>query len=904
VKVIFNKNNFYSNSSPNALGCAGDVRNYFDPQSDRLVPVGPTWLRNVSVDITNSNALNGPSQALACGLTGNGAPASANCASFDDLQLNSGALSRSIFIGGYGCLSGTAACAQNAVGGDIWSMGMSDVSTAVSWSQQAGGIPVTTSGATASGLVWASGGYDVLHDQFYLFGGAGASGNTNTAALTFSNKVVRVNFNADGTVATSPAPDIATQPTTSTKLYAGWTKSGAFYTDVAANSQVPPPALVGATFTYGLRRDPSMKSYCAEFDSLDGPSQDSASQKFSCTSSTVSSVTGNTNALAISEHEDYYLLNGGMLNGGLFSTAWYSYKPHSFSNDTSGGSFPNGDWTVLNNITTSANLSSSIMSVMSINAGSSSSQPYVAAPTSWFGRAYHRTVYDPTMNRFYIFGGLLNHGALTGAPVAATTTAPDVATGDVWIYDPPALGRRPTSTCYTTQAPDGITLPSTTTITAIPTNIFYSSVLGTTTNLGVNRNYTAARAVFPPGGCLQHISLPTAPTARFEHSMAFDRDQGAVLLFGGCTQPAVIADSGNTNAGDPRTLCTSVSTLRSDTWLYVPPVTTEITPLAKYSTTSPLSLISNIFNTDFWLDHLSVDLTAPTSDQVLGTWIQLAPNGSVSPSPRVSAAMSYDRAHKKFYLQGGFGCVTSACSSAPQTLNDLWEFTPPNLTSDCSRTTGSCGSNQGTWKLVRANIDNANGGQPPLRMGGVMDFAQPGFSYSDDFYTVLDSSCTDQGPIASTDASVNKQYVGAIYVDIDRNSLTSSDNLLINLKFLPFDTNTRLPAYSDMGTPGIASDDTDASSPNDTAIFRVQLLSNPLHTLDQIQSTVQPRFHQFLANTPVLANEFVYVSGPSGQVTEKQIHIPLASLDSSVDLIKIERIQGSVKIYEMTVSKF
>jgi hypothetical protein len=52
-----------------------------------------------------------------------------------------------------------------------------------------------------------------------------------------------------------------------------------------------------------------------------------------------------------------------------------------------------------------------------------------------------------------------------------------------------------------------------------------------------------------------------------------------------------------------------------------------------------------------------------------------------------------------------------------------------------------------------------------------------------------------------------------------------------------------------------------------------------------------------------VAQEFDLAASGTGQPTEKQIFIPLA-LDSRINLIKIERVRGTVKLYDMTVTKF
>jgi hypothetical protein len=536
--------------------------------------------------------------------------------------------------------------------------------------------------------------------------------------------------------------------------------------------------------------------------------------------------------------------------------------------------------------------------------------------SGWVGRGYHRTAYDPGSNRFFIFGGLQNRLSSGGSPRSAFTTTPDLATNDIWIYEPPAVGRRPTSTCFTENMPDSVTaIP--------PSTAGAASVLGgATRSLGVHRNYFGAKHVFPPGGCLQRIHAPKlAPPPRFEHAMAFDRDGKMLLVFGGCNVPSTIPDSGAARAGDPIAGCVGSGSLYNDTWLYLPPITSEIFPKDFSSTAVPgpfntNTLLGNVFGTDFWLDRapyfvgaannpIDPPLVVPPPDAVLGTWIKLSP--SLKPEPRAAAAFIYDRAHRKFYLQGGWGCTDGNCSTGAKALSDFWEFTPPDP-AFCNRQLGICTTPEGTtlhgsWTKLRPDLDATADAQPTQRYGATMVYTQPMYSQGDEFYTVTDSSCFGQGPIASADASISKQLVGAIYVDIDRSLLPDTTNLVINLRFLAYDKKTKLPGLFDGNTPNMTIDDVDEGSVNDIALIRVQLLSNPLKFADQIQASVQPRFHEFISGTPVIGDTAFYVSGPTGQFTEKQIHIPL-TLDKQINLIKIERVQGSVKFFEMIVSKF
>ena len=137
VKVIFNKKSFYSNFAPNSLGCAGDAKTYYNPLTDLQLSEKPKWLRNISVDVTNSNALNGPSNATSCGLSGLGSSPPANCATFDDLQPLGGATSRNLVVGGYGCLSSTGGCSPTNLLGDVWSLNVPATASASAWAGQA-----------------------------------------------------------------------------------------------------------------------------------------------------------------------------------------------------------------------------------------------------------------------------------------------------------------------------------------------------------------------------------------------------------------------------------------------------------------------------------------------------------------------------------------------------------------------------------------------------------------------------------------------------------------------------------------------------------------------------------------------------------------------------------------------
>lgn len=932
VKVIFNKTGFYTNSEPNFAGCAGDARAWYDPQTDRQVPTPPLWLRNIGVDITNSNALNGPSITTSCGLTGQGSAPAANCANFDDLQPLNGLQSRSVLVGGYGCLNGIAGCTPTTILNDSWSLVIPDLNTGSTWTQQSTTLP-TLNVNNAAGFVWSGGDFDSLHDEFFIFGGA-VPGNSATNPSTegvFSNSVVQFSFNSDMTISSNPAPTVL--PATTRHFYAGWAKSGAF--DTALNPYFPPPPMTGTTFTYAVRREPSMKSLCHNGDAGLAGFLSTGGATGNCTAASQPFGVAGIGDAAVSTNEDsdYLLLVGGMPHGAPISSQIYIYKPHGYSDDVGKGQLDTvvpagGDWNLVSNATNAPGvLSQKVMSVVDLGPSpvtDVATTPYQGTLpggarangdtfNGWVGRAYHRTSYDPGMNRFYIYGGLESSGAESGSPQLATAEVPDVATSDVWIYDPPAIGRRPTSVCFTPETPDATSLP----VSAS------TGPMGASLNLGASQNYVASKYVFPPGGCLQRIKLDGAmPPERFEHGQAFDPDLKRLYVFGGCNSPALVFDSNTAHAGDPTLGCNTGAALMNDLWMYVPPTITEIVPKTYATSTlgpfssNPLQTFFNIFGTDFWLDHqplfiaagdpTSGTLSTPPPSAVLGGWVKLTP--PASPFPRVSASMSFDRSHHKIYLQGGWGCSDPNCAAAPQALNDLWEYVPP-LATDCAFSTidgvlqcgDGSGSGQGTWTQIQPILDASNSAQPTERYGALMSFANTQFTGGDEFYTVTDNACEFEGPISSADASVNKQYVGAIYVDIDRTQIPANSNLLISLRYLPYDNTTRLPGYTTNGVTGVLADETDVAGSTDQAMVRVQLLNDTLQSAQAIESSTQPRYHEFVAGTPVIGDTFMYVAAPTGQVSERQIYVPL-EIDPTINLIKIERIQGSMKFYELTVT--
>ena len=99
ARIQYLQSNFYSLISPNAVGCAGDASQYYDPLNldsngnpvkfdptvaDPNTTVRPSFLKNVSVEITNASSKLLSNQASACsfGITSTSPPPS-SCAIFD-----------------------------------------------------------------------------------------------------------------------------------------------------------------------------------------------------------------------------------------------------------------------------------------------------------------------------------------------------------------------------------------------------------------------------------------------------------------------------------------------------------------------------------------------------------------------------------------------------------------------------------------------------------------------------------------------------------------------------------------------------------------------------------------------------------------------------------------------------
>jgi hypothetical protein len=1017
IKVIFAKQFFYNNTEPlNSIGCAGDAKYYFDPQLDRITPSKPSWLRNVSVDITNANAPFGASNSFLCSYGAaqssappeclgpfppsycNVPPAPSNCAAFDDMQQLTGYRTRAYIIGGYAC--NTAGCASNTYSDQIFEVLIDDTTQvanaadAVTITRAPSGmtIPITvdSTGTTAlSRLLHSSWVFDEIHEWIFGIGGV----DTNGVSANIRDSIVRLfQKPAPGSTADPTIPGIeALDINTATKILTANAGAAGLRSHTLANMSNP-EATLGASSVYIRRRDPGLSRRLSMETAGGSNGGETCSVGYLCV------LSGSDTSVNAEHgwHDGDYFLNIGGINSGAaparLSSAIAALIPHRIQTQNGSIATPAKDglsWEWLNHWQTRTN--SHFFRVIDLRTDGTlpnSTNPY----SSWdhtdrFGRAtaglfparaFHRSVYDPRTHRVYTFGGIITDASAALSATSSTSmnsygsvfSSNDITpTSETWILDLPHSGRKPTLGCRTTNS--AVTATSLPGLIRSRYNNTNNELVDLTTFSAADLEYETNAAIFPPGGCMQYAQPYTAsintgstnddggtattytpPPMRLEHQMAFDERQGVVIMFGGCNNaPPYNAATGlqgnlgtNPIAYDPLRNCTSRSNYLNDTWMYIPPQTLEsalVTPLSGSSTAyvfgrpdllaplDPLTLGLPLIYPNGSTTMTSAELHAYTN----GAWIQLysdtgatTQSDTTTPLARASASFWYDKAHGKFYMFGGQtcnGCTTN--NGTTNLLNDIWEFTPPNI-ANCTASTASC-SSSGTWRLIRDNTathsfsspaSTADYPPPTRSAAGVYATRAPGayYHYGDQYYTVSDNACEGQGPILGS-AATSKERVGAIYVDIDRSQFATNENLLINLKLLPFapasydaagadkGLGTKLPGYDFNGTYGASTaDDHDQAGESDRAYIRVSLLRNPFTTVDALLSQLQPRFRAYQApGTAVIAQEFDIASSGTGQPLEKQIFVPL-SMDSTINLIKIERVRGTVKFFDMTITKF
>jgi N-acetylneuraminic acid mutarotase len=177
----------------------------------------------------------------------------------------------------------------------------------------------------------------------------------------------------------------------------------------------------------------------------------------------------------------------------------------------------------------------------------------------------------------------------------------------------------------------------------------------------------------PSTGKWTELGPQSHPTARSQHSMAYEKSIGKVLLFGGGR-----SDPESNDGSD-------VSGSMSDTWEYDP--ATETWSSLKVATAPAARHDSGMVwdssrNMAILFGGMQLDVAGEEGipkqdiwewDPTAGTWSERTMKGT-KPSKRSGHAMAFDGSRKKLVVFGGQDVSTSA------PMNDLWDWDPASGT--------------------------------------------------------------------------------------------------------------------------------------------------------------------------------------------------------------------------------
>jgi hypothetical protein len=336
-------------------------------------------------------------------------------------------------------------------------------------------------------------------------------------------------------------------------------------------------------------------------------------------------------------------------------------------------------------------------------------------------------------------------------------------------------------------------------------------------------------------------------TRSFMGAAAYNPKTDKILLFGGLSTASATA--------------TTPTVLGTDVYEYSPP-------------TSILSGAAN--NT--WKRH--------------GYWskipaCQSAANDLELPDGRYGHSMAFDVVKNRIIVTGGYDSEGTPLKTALDTYDIPEVWTATRLNSGSAYNQYPCYY----WekKTVFGNTATDEATAPPTTgLSHASSVFIQSAGYNSGFYTTYDESCTGAGPIASIDAATTKLLAGGVYIDINRSSLKSDENLLLNLTYIPLSENNKKP------------DQTNYSS-TDNAILNIHLMKIG-STESTLQQIIQPR-HLFYSSEdqyPKTVKKLAVSAPADGIVRQEQILIPL-SIDPYIDRIRIERYSGSVVLIDATL---
>ena len=156
--------------------------------------------------------------------------------------------------------------------------------------------------------------------------------------------------------------------------------------------------------------------------------------------------------------------------------------------------------------------------------------------------------------------------------------------------------------------------------------------------------------------------------------------------------------------------------------------------------------------------------------------------------------------------------------------------------------------------------------------------------YGTKFYRVRDDFCASQGPLLGNNVNTTKTYIGGINIDLDRKSLGNSEDLLMQITYEAYNSNSAWPSVQYAG---------------DETILEVNLVGTALG-LDLLLGAKQPRAWSDYASksVPTYLKRIALLRDPVGSLRTEQVYIPLSE-NALIDRIRIDRIRGSYHLYQI-----
>jgi hypothetical protein len=156
--------------------------------------------------------------------------------------------------------------------------------------------------------------------------------------------------------------------------------------------------------------------------------------------------------------------------------------------------------------------------------------------------------------------------------------------------------------------------------------------------------------------------------------------------------------------------------------------------------------------------------------------------------------------------------------------------------------------------------------------------------YGTKFYRVRDDFCAGQGPILNSNIDTTRTYVGGVNIDLDRSAIGSAEDLLMQVTYQAYNSNSSWPGVQGVG---------------DETILEVDLIGTTLG-LDLLLGNKQPRAWQDYGATamPTYLKRIAVLRDPVGSLRTEQIYIPLSE-NGLIDRIRLERVRGSYHLYQI-----